>query len=83
MTHLDFLPLVVNVRFAAIRLDRGLPPPSCRSYSAHRTMARPAAAPDHSVAIEDRMDMSGALGGPPDIAVEAPDEQSSRILQAP
>jgi hypothetical protein len=44
-------------------------------------MARPAAAPDQSVAIEDRMD--GALGGTPDIAVEAPDHQSSLILRAP
>jgi hypothetical protein len=45
-------------------------------------MARPAAAPDQSVAIENRMD--GALGGTPDImAVEAPDQQSSWILRAP
>jgi hypothetical protein len=44
-------------------------------------MARPAAAPEQSVAIEDGMD--GALGGPPDIAVEAPDQQCSRILRAP
>jgi hypothetical protein len=44
-------------------------------------MARPAAAPDQSVTIEDRMD--GALGGTSDIAVEAPDQQSSRILRAP
>jgi hypothetical protein len=40
-----------------------------------------AAAPDQSVAIEDRMD--GALGGTPDIAVETPDRQSRRILRAP
>ena len=39
------------------------------------------AAPDPSVAIEDRMD--GALGGTPDIAVEAPDQQSPRALRAP
>jgi hypothetical protein len=44
-------------------------------------MARPAAAPDQAVAIEDRMD--GALGGTRDIAVEAPDQQSSRMLRAP
>jgi len=44
-------------------------------------MARPAAAPERSVAIEVRMD--GALGGTPGIAVEEPDQQSLRILRAP
>jgi len=35
----------------------------------------------HRMAIEDRMD--GAPGGTPDIAVEAPDQQGSRILRVP
>jgi hypothetical protein len=79
--HLTMTPLRFANPCTAIRLARGLPPPSCRSYSAHRTMARPAAAPERSVAIEVRMD--GALGGTPGIAVEEPDQQSLRILRAP
>jgi hypothetical protein len=40
---------------------------------AARAMARPAAAPDQAMAVEDRMD--GAFGRNPDIAVEPSDQQ--------
>src|SRR5664280_1945088 len=47
---------------------------------AARAVARPAAALDQAVTIENRMD--GAFGRNPDIAIEPP-HQSSRILRAP
>ena len=48
---------------------------------AARAMARPAAALDQAVAIENRMD--GALGGNPDVAVEPPDQEFADLARAP
>src|SRR5712671_6550201 len=48
---------------------------------AARAMARPAAALDQAVAIENRMD--GALGRNPDVAVEPPDQEFADLARAP
>ena len=48
---------------------------------AARAVARPAAAFDQAVAIENRMD--GALGWNPDIAVEPPDQELADLARAP
>ena len=48
---------------------------------AARAVARPAAALDQAVAIENRMD--GALGRNPDIAVEPPDQELADLARAP
>jgi hypothetical protein len=44
-------------------------------------VARPAAAPDQAMAIEDRMD--GAFGRNPNIAVEPPDQQFPDFARTP
>jgi hypothetical protein len=44
-------------------------------------VARPAAALDQAVAIENRMD--GALGRHPDIAVEPPDQELADLARTP
>src|ERR1700687_5082262 len=48
---------------------------------AARAMARPAAALDQAVAIENRMD--GALGRNPDVAVEPPDQELADLARPP
>ena len=48
---------------------------------AARAMARPAAAPDQTMAVEDRMD--GAFSRNPDITVEPPDQQLADLARAP
>jgi len=48
---------------------------------AARAVARPAAALDQAMAIENRMD--GALGRNPDIAVEPPDQELADLACAP
>ncbi len=48
---------------------------------AARAVARPAAALDQAVAIENRMD--GAFGRNPDIAIEPPDQQFADLARAP
>src|SRR5437879_7826090 len=48
---------------------------------AARAVARPAAALDQAMAVEDRMD--GAFGGNPDIAIEPPDQQFPDLAGAP
>src|SRR5947209_15623722 len=52
-----------------------------RQRRAARAMARPAAALDQAVTIEDRMDR--AFGGNPDIAVEPTDQQLADLTCAP
>ncbi len=48
---------------------------------AARAVARPAAALDQAVAIENGMD--GALGRHPDVAVEPPDQELADLARAP
>ena len=48
---------------------------------AARAMARPAAAPDQTMAVEDRMD--GAFSRNPDITVEPPDQQFADLARSP
>jgi hypothetical protein len=52
-----------------------------RQRRAARAVARPAAAPDQAMAVEDRMD--GAFGRNPDIAVEPSDQQLPDLVRAP
>ncbi len=46
-----------------------------------RAVARPAAALDHAMTIEQRMD--GTSGGTSDIAVEPPDQEFPDLARAP
>ena len=48
---------------------------------AARAVARPAAALDQAMAVENRMD--GAFGRNPDVAVEPPDQQFADLARAP
>src|SRR5580692_4929947 len=52
-----------------------------RQRRAACAMARPAAALDHAVAIEDRMDR--AFGRNPDVAVEPPHQKFPDLARAP
>src|SRR4029077_15915105 len=52
-----------------------------RQRRAARAMARPAAALDQAVAIENRMD--GTLGWDPNVAVEPPDQELADLARPP
>ena len=48
---------------------------------AARAMARPAAAPDQTMTVEDRMD--GAFGRNPEVSIEPPHQELTDLARAP